>query len=132
MKWRQFVMDLETLHPDAVEEIFARHGASSITLTDAGNQPVLEPPPGETPMWADMRITGLFTANTDFVALQADLLSALGIADLPRHELTDLEDRDWEREWLKDFSPMQFGERLWICPSNATVDTPGAAVVTLD
>ncbi|MGI9201431.1 MAG: 50S ribosomal protein L11 methyltransferase, partial [Woeseiaceae bacterium] len=42
------------------------------------------------------------------------------------------EDRDWEREWLKDFSPMQFGERLWICPSNATVDTPGAAVVTLD
>ena len=125
-------MDLETLQPDAVEEIFARYGASSTTLTDAGDQPVLEPPPGETPLWADMRITGLFAADTDFAALQADLQSALGLDDLPRHEITDLEDRDWEREWLKDFGPMQFGERLWICPSNATVDTPGAAVVLLD
>ncbi len=125
-------MDLETLQPDAVEEIFARYGASSTTLTDAGDQPVLEPPPGETPLWADMRITGLFAADTDFAALQADLQSALGIDDLPRHEITDLEDRDWEREWLKDFGPMQFGARLWICPSNATVDTPGAAVVLLD
>jgi ribosomal protein L11 methyltransferase len=22
----------------------------------------------------------------------------------------------WEREWLKDFHPMRFGQRLWICP----------------
>jgi ribosomal protein L11 methyltransferase len=27
-----------------------------------------------------------------------------------------IEDRAWEREWLKDFRPMQFGRRLWICP----------------
>jgi len=50
MDWRQFAMDLETLNPDAVEEIFARHGATSITLTDAGDRPVLEPAPGKTPL----------------------------------------------------------------------------------
>jgi ribosomal protein L11 methyltransferase len=25
-------------------------------------------------------------------------------------------DRAWEREWLKDFRPMRFGRRLWVCP----------------
>jgi ribosomal protein L11 methyltransferase len=132
MKWRQFVMDLDTLQPDAVEEIFARHGASSITLTDAGDQPVLEPAPGETPLWADVRITGLFAADTDFTALQTDLTSTLGIGALPRHEVSDLEDRDWEREWLRDFGPMQFGSRLWVCPSNSSIDDENAAVVLLD
>jgi ribosomal protein L11 methyltransferase len=29
---------------------------------------------------------------------------------------TTLADRVWEREWLKDFRPMRFGQRLWICP----------------
>lgn len=125
-------MDLETLQPEAVEEIFARHGASSITLTDAGDQPVLEPAPGETPLWTDVCLTGLFAASTDFAALEADLLSSLGIAALPRHEISTLEDRDWEREWLKDFGPMKFGSRLWICPGDAEVNEDDAVVVRLD
>ena len=132
MNWRQFVMDLETLQPDAVEEVFARHGASSTTLTDAGDQPVLEPGPGETPLWPEARITGLFTAGTDFAALQADLMTSLGIDALPSHEISDLEDRDWEREWLKDFGPMRFGSQLWICPTNANVDDANAVIVHLD
>ncbi|MGI9222517.1 MAG: 50S ribosomal protein L11 methyltransferase [Woeseiaceae bacterium] len=132
MNWRQFVMDLETLQPDAVEEVFARHGASSITLTDAGDQPVLEPGPGETPLWPEARITGLFPAETDIAALQADLMSSLNLDALPAHEVSNLEDRDWEREWLKDFGPMRFGRRLWICPSNADIEDENAAVVRLD
>lgn len=34
-------MNLETLNPDVVEEICARHGACSITLTDAGAGPLI-------------------------------------------------------------------------------------------
>lgn len=130
--WRQFVMDLESLNHEAVEVIFARHGASSITLTDAGNQPVLEPPPGETPLWPDMRMTGLFADGTDFDALRNDLMTSLGLDELPAHEITTLADRDWEREWLKDFSAMKFGSRLWICPGNATVEDKDAVIVRLD
>lgn len=132
MDWRQFVMDLETLNSETVEEIFARHGACSITLTDAGDKPVLEPAPGETPLWPDVRITGLFAANTDFDELQADLTQSLGIEALPRHEILDLEDRDWEREWLKDFGPMKFATRLWICPGDSEIDAANAVVVRLD
>jgi ribosomal protein L11 methyltransferase len=65
MDWRQFVMDLENLNPDSVEEIFARHGASSITFTDAGDNAVLEPAPGEVPLWQDTRISGLFSPEVD-------------------------------------------------------------------
>jgi ribosomal protein L11 methyltransferase len=125
-------MDLETLNPDTVEAIFARHGACSITLTDAGDKPVLEPAPGETPLWAEMRITGLFSSDTNLDELRSDLLQSLPIDVLPAHEASDLEDRDWEREWLKDFGPMQFGSRLWICPGDSTVDEQDAVVVRLD
>ncbi|MGI9271511.1 MAG: 50S ribosomal protein L11 methyltransferase [Woeseiaceae bacterium] len=132
MNWRQFVMDLETLNPDTVEDIFARHGACSITLTDAGDKPVLEPAPGETPLWPEMRITGLFTPETDLNELRTDLLQSLAIDTLPPHETSDLEDRDWEREWLKDFGPMKFGSRLWICPGDSAIDEQDAVVVRLD
>jgi len=125
-------MDLETLHPDRVEEVFARHGAQSITFTDAGDNPVLEPAPGETPMWHDMRITGLFSAEADLDLLQDDIKIAFGIDTLPAHDISTLADRDWEREWLKDFGPMQFGKRLWVLPGESTVGDADAVVVKLD
>ena len=46
MDWRQFTMNLDSLQADEVEQVFARHGALSVTLTDAGDDPVLEPAPG--------------------------------------------------------------------------------------
>jgi ribosomal protein L11 methyltransferase len=132
MDWRQFVMDLETLHPETVEDIFTRNGACSTTLTDAGDKPVLEPAPGKTPLWPDVRITGLFTADANFDELRADLITSLGLKALPKHEISDLQDRDWEREWLRDFGPMKFASRLWICPGDTAVDDEKAVIVRLD
>ena len=125
-------MDLERLNPDTVEDIFFRHGAQSITFTDAADNPVLEPPPGATPMWREMRICGLFSAATDLVSLQADLKSSLQIEALPAFEIADLEDRAWEREWLRDFGPMRFGTRLWILPGDTQTDAEDAVIVRLD
>jgi len=65
MEWQQFVMNLETLNPASVEEILIRHGAQSVTFTDAGDRPVLEPGPGETPLWHRTRITALFEPGAD-------------------------------------------------------------------
>lgn len=131
MDWQQFVMNLEGLSPERVEEILLRNGACSVTLTDAGDLPVLEPGPGETPLWQDTRITGLFPADQDLAALKSDLLDDLQIASLPKHHVEALPDRDWEREWLRDFGPMQFGRRLWVCPSESSAPD-NAAVVRLD
>ena len=132
MDWRQFVMDLETLNPDRVEEILLRHGAHSVTYSDAGDRPLLEPAPGDTPLWQETRITGLFSNDADLGALERDILRSFDITRLPAHEVSALEDRPWEREWLRDFGPMRFGDRLWICPGDSTVDDPDAVVVRLD
>jgi ribosomal protein L11 methyltransferase len=110
MGWRQFVMHLEQLEPERVEEILDRHGALAVTLTDAADEPVLEPAPGETPLWGQTRITGLFSIDADFDALALDLLASLGV----------------------DFRPMRFGRRLWVCPSGHEVSDLNAVVIRLD
>jgi len=125
-------MDLEKLNPDSIEEVFARHGAHSITFTDAGDKPVLEPAAGEAPLWKDSRITGLFSIDADLSQMQEDLKRSLGIDVLPPHHIDDIENRVWEREWLKDFGPMRFGERLWICPGDSSVADEDALIVRLD
>ena len=125
-------MDLGNLDAEAVEDVLARHGAQSITLSDAGEDPQFEPAPGETPLWRESRIAGLFAADTDFDAMRGDLLVALGVGELPAHEVTDLADRPWEREWLRHFKPMRFGERLWICPGDMAAESVDAVVVRLD
>ena len=132
MDWRQFVMNLEALNPDSVEEVFARHGAQSVTLTDGGDKPVLEPAPGETPLWSDTCITGLFSSDADLGALANDLVATFSLTQLPGHRVEALADREWEREWLKDFGPMRFGEHLWICPGDSIADDDNAVVVRLD
>jgi ribosomal protein L11 methyltransferase len=130
--WRQFAMNLGALESGVVEEIFERFGASSVTLTDAGDAPVLEPGPGETPLWADTTITGLFAADVDLQPLHDALIVELKLATLPAHRIEELEERAWEREWLKDFGPMQFGRRLWIHPKGSAPPDGDAVVVHLD
>ena len=132
MEWRQFVMNLGSLSPDQVEEVLLRHGAQAVTFTDAGDNPVLEPAPGETPLWDDVRITGLFSSSVDLDLLREDLLKSLSVTRLPDHSLETLPDRVWEREWLKDFRPMRFGRRLWVCPGEFDVVEEDAVVVRLD
>jgi ribosomal protein L11 methyltransferase len=132
MEWRQFVMDLGSLNPDRVEEVFTRHGAQAVSLCDAGDYPVLIPAADETPLWPDSRITGLFASGADMNALKADLLRSFQLGALPEHHIEELADRPWEREWLKDFRPMCFGARLWVSPDAFDVDADDALVVRLD
>ncbi len=135
MAWHQFVMDLGDLKPDRVEEVFVRHGAQAISFTDAGDHAVLIPGADETPLWPDSRIAGLFSTDTDLRALEKELLSSLRLKSLPLHRVDELADRPWEREWMKDFQAMSFGDRLWVSPEAFEVDAedePNAVIVRLD
>lgn len=125
-------MDLDDLDPTTVEDAFLRLGAHSVTLSDAGDDPVLEPGPGETPLWSNTRITGLFSDDADLDAFRDALTAELEIERLPGHQVEELADRAWEREWLRDFGAMRFGERLWICPTGQSVEAADAVVVDLD
>lgn len=125
-------MKLESNEADRVEAVLMSNGAHAVTLSDAGDDPVLEPAPGETPLWSSTRVTALFDADTNFDALACDLRDKLGLDQLPANHVEVLADRAWEREWLKDFGPMKFGRRLWIVPGDNVVPAADAVVVRLD
>lgn len=125
-------MELGELPAPEVEQVFLRNGAQAVTFSDAGDQPVLEPLPGETPLWADTKITGLFDAGHDFRRLEDDIRQSFHLSFLPPHRVEVLVDRAWEREWLEHFKPMRFGRRLRVCPGNGVIDDNDAVVVRLD
>jgi ribosomal protein L11 methyltransferase len=129
----EIALTLAGTDPAPVEAALFATGALSVTLRDAGDAPILEPAPGSTPLWPSVRVSALYAAGTELRALTLALRERLG---QPALELaaTTLEDRVWEREWLKDFRPMRFGRRLWICPGGQP-PPPGAeapCIVWLD
>ena len=115
MPFLQLTIDIGASDPAPFEDALLAAGAVSITLRDAADNPVLEPAPGTTPLWPSVQISALFAASVDPAILAAVLRNALP-APLPLLDFQELADRAWEREWLKDFRPMRFGKRLWICP----------------
>jgi ribosomal protein L11 methyltransferase len=111
----QVHLTLDGLDPDTVEAACFAAGALAVTLADAGDAPILEPKPGATPLWPSVALAALYDAATPPESLAAALRRALGQPGLELRFET-VADRVWEREWLKDFRPMRFGRRLWICP----------------
>ncbi len=116
MPFLQVNLAVGAADPEPFEEALLAAGALSITLEDAADDPVLEPAPGTTPLWPSVQIKALFDAAADQNAIVAALESELA-QPLPALGFESIADRAWEREWLKDFHPMRFGRRLWICPA---------------
>ncbi len=133
MPFLQVHVTLDGLEPEIVEDACFASGALSVTLADAGDTPILEPLPGTTPLWPATAVSALYEDGSDPELIAASLTEILGCDIELRHET--LADRAWEREWLKDFRPMRFGERLWICPGGQypPADTaPEPTIVWLD
>jgi ribosomal protein L11 methyltransferase len=122
MPFLQLTLPIGSADPTPFEDALLAAGASSITLEDAGDDPVLEPPPGSTPLWPRVRIKALFDAAADHETLRALFANAT---------FEHIADRAWEREWLKDFRPMRFGQRLWICPGGQRPLLDEAAIACL-
>lgn len=131
MPWLQLKINTSSKHVDVLSDALNELGALSLTYEDAQDQPLFEPPPGETPIWAETIITGLFDASNNIdgitkqlVKVHQDKISAA------RSEI--LEDKDWVREWMDRYKPMQFGKRLWIIPSHHSPPDTQAVNILLD
>jgi len=121
-------------YPDFAEEILLAHGAQSVTQVDAADDPVLEPAPGETPLWPRTRTIGLFDEARDLAPALAALRDTLPDGTAAIITTAELEDQEWVRIWLRDWQPLRFGARLWVCPRAKLheVADRDAVVVALD
>jgi ribosomal protein L11 methyltransferase len=124
-------LNLDGLDPERVEESCFEFGALAVSYTDQRDDPILEPAPGEFRLWPHSRLQALFPFETSPDELIAGLSHVLRL-DPSRITLETLADRVWEREWLRDFHPMCFGQRLWVAPHHSCVHTKDAVIVRLD
>ena len=143
MPWLQLFADTSNDNATAIEDALLNAGAVSVTFKEhipQGNaeKPILEPALGETPLWDHTRIVGLFDAdiNTDSIdwLLFQQLSPQQSDSTLNSLQLRweQLEDKDWEREWMQNYHPIQCADNLWICPSWIAPPAPEAINILLD
>ncbi len=136
MPYLRIDIDVAAADAQAVEDHCLALGAVAVTLVDQRDDPVLEPAPGEIRLWPATSLQALFSADgagmpPDSARLLASLRALTGLSAGCLHTQL-IEDRVWEREWLRDFQAMQFGARLWIVPGGMAVPADAAVVVHLD
>ena len=132
MPWIQIKLDTSSDHAEELEDLLLETGSSAVTLQDGKDQPLFEPALGSTPLWSHTVVVGLFDAHTDMDQILAYLKETYQRQPFPEYQIEIVEDKDWEREWMTHFVPMQFGSRLWVCPSWKEVPEPNAVNLMLD
>ena len=132
MSWIQVRLTTTSEHAERFEDLLLEVGACAVTLQDAEDQPVYEPELGTTPLWNNTVVVGLFDAHTPTKHVVPFLKAESGVEPFPLCKIELVEDKDWEREWMTHFHPMQFGDRLWVCPSWKEVPDANAVNLMLD
>jgi ribosomal protein L11 methyltransferase len=129
MPWFRVQFQVPQAGADAAESLLEDLGAVSVTLSDAGDSPILEPEPGTTPRWRECAVEALFPVPCDFESIR----SRLAGAEFAGMRADFLEDDDWVSRWRQYAVEFCFGRRLWLAPRDADVPvTPGQVVVRLD
>lgn len=133
MPWIQVKLNATSENAEQISDMLMEEtGALSVTFLDAKDVPIFEPLPGETRLWGETDIVALYDAETDMDLVIAQLKASSVLDENFAYKVEQLEDKDWEREWMDNFHPMKFGERLWICPSWREIPEPDAINVMLD
>ena len=133
MKWLQIHITVEQADVDFTETVLSSIGAVSVTLDDAENQDLLEPLPGETPIWNKVIVTGIYAQEDDeeidVAAVETFIRTQLP-TQLIRSEFMD--DQEWERTWMDAYEPIKIDEKYWIVPKWMEAPEADAVNIKLD
>ena len=133
MNWLRAHIDLEEIDPSPVEQALIELGAVSIELSDAADDPILEPAPGATPLWPTLRISALFDSTIDDTIIRLAVAGAIEAgSSVPYMRVEPVADQDWIENWQQTLQPMRFGQNLWICPTGTACPESDGTVIELD
>jgi ribosomal protein L11 methyltransferase len=132
MTWWQFSLNCQASELEQVEELMLGLGALSISLSDAGDEPIYEPLPGDNPVWQESIVAATFDGASDHEYLYRQLTR-----ELPDHlasgvRLNTLQNQDWDQAYKQHFQPLQCAPELWIVPSWSEPPDPDATNIRLD
>ena len=130
--WQELKIQVLSDSVPLLEEKLFASGAVSLTYLDAKDQPIFLEILNETPLWESVFILSLFSETTDLEPLISELGQDRAIVNRNELKIKTLADQDWETKWMVDFQPMQFGDKLWVCPSWITPPDPSAKNIILD
>jgi len=129
MPWQQLHIRCEKSQAELAETLMLEANALSISLDDAGDQPLFEPLPGESPLWDDVIVTGLFDGDCNLETLSQDIANDVVAT---RVWTSRVDDKDWEREWMKNYHPIECANGLWIVPKWMSPPNPNAINIIMD
>lgn len=134
MPWLQIQIPTLPAYTDIIEDTLLLSGCQAVTLIDTNDVPVFEPIRGTTPLWQHTTVQGLFESNVDIDELVRAVNQVIKSESLDVGPIKTeiVEDKDWEREWMDNFQPIQCGDRLWIVPSWLKPPQPDAVNLKLD
>lgn len=133
MKWLQIHITVDQAQVDFTETLLLSLGAVSVTLDDAEDQALLEPLPGETPLWNKVIVTGIYQQD-DNEQIDVDSLVKFVQEQLPEAPVRfdELEDQAWERAWMDYYEPIQIADKFWIVPEWLEAPDAEATNIKLD
>ena len=138
MPWLELSLRCRAADEARLETALEELGALSVSLLDAADaeneKAILEPGVGEIPLWPEVTLLALFEQGTNPELLLHALEACDERIDLSSAQFQIIADQDWERAWMDQYAPMQFGARTWIIPWNmqAPPEAADAVVVRLD
>ena len=134
MAWLQISVAVPRDLADLASACLEGHGAVAVSLSGAGEDVLLEPSPGERPLWDQVRLQALLEPDADLTVLRA-ALAGIGTRLLDAEFLAD---DDWQSRWRAHAVRACFAGRLWLLPRDepfeapATSAEPAPAVLRLD
>lgn len=134
ISWLELRFTCDAATADRIAGHLDACGALSVSMVDAEDQPLYEPPPGSTPLWCSTRVSGLFAGDRDADALIAEIGRRLSPDPLPEPAVEMIADREWTASHRQAFAPTCFGDRIWVVPSWSPPPalTPGQVIMRMD
>lgn len=132
LSWLSVQIEIDAARIAAVETALLAIGAVSIELSNAGDEAIFEPAPGDTPLWRHIRLSALFEPSVDKLTIQRVLAHATAPDSLPPISFGRVENEDWVARLRAELQPLRFGRDLWICPPGKPCPDPNGTVITME
>ena len=90
MAWVQIRLNSTDKQAEQISDFLEEIGAVSVTFMDSQDTPIFEPLPGETRLWGNTDVVGLFDAETDMKAVVSALIESQLVAEDFAHKIEQI------------------------------------------